>query len=108
VGSGSFKIEDPKKSYLEFNASGDVYIGKSCYIQDGVEKDERGFRGGIAAIVIYNRKLTSSESRVVMGNLLDQYVHIKSQSTSTLNAAERNRTNDLNGIAGHVWFEPTP
>ena len=108
VGSGSFKIEDPKKSYLEFNASGDVYIGKSCYIQDGVEKDERGFRGGIAAIVIYNRKLTSSESRVVMGNLLDQYVHIKSQSTSTLNVAERNRTSDLNGIAGHVWFEPTP
>jgi hypothetical protein len=108
VGSGSFKIEDPNKSYLEFNASGDVYIGKSCYIQDGVEKDERGFRGGIAAIVIYNRKLTSSESRVVMGNLLDQYVHIKSQSTSTLNAAERNRTSDLNGIAGHVWFEPTP
>ena len=107
VGSASFRIEDPSKSYLEFNASGDVYIGKSCHIQDSQEKDQRGFRGGIAAIVIYNRKLTNAESRVVMGNLLNQYVHVKSQSTSTLNAVEKNRPSDLNGIAGHVWFEPT-
>tara|TARA_Y100000034_G_scaffold2148_1_gene2676 strand:- start:1510 stop:6696 length:5187 start_codon:yes stop_codon:yes gene_type:complete len=108
VGSASFAIEDPEKSYLEFNASGDVFIGKSFYMQDGQERDQRGFRGGIAAIVIYNRKLSNAESRVVMGNLLDQYIHIKSQSTSTLNPLEKNRPNDLNGIAGHVWFEPTP
>jgi len=108
VGSASFRIEDPEKSYLEFNASEDVFIGASCKVQNGIIGDLRGFRGGIAAIVIYNRKLTGAESRVVMGNLLDKYVHIKSQSTSTLDPLDKNRQGDLNGIAGHIWFEPAP
>jgi hypothetical protein len=108
VGSASFRIENPEKSYLEFNASEDVFIGASCREQGGAIEDFRGFRGGIAAIVIYNRKLTGAEVRVVMGNLYDKYIHIKSQSTATLVAIEKNRQSDLNGIAGHIWFEPTP
>jgi len=105
-GSGSFRIENPEKSYLEFNASGDVYIGYSC--KGRFVNHRRGFRGGIAAIVIYNRKLTGAEVRVVMGNLYNKYIPISSQSTATLDQAQKNRSSDLNGLAGHVWFEPAP
>jgi len=95
-------------SYFEgsaygFNASGKVLIGAtSLHATLGL-----GFRGAIAAIVIYNRKLSVSESRIVTGKLLNKYLHIKTTAATT-GAGARNSTSntlsDSNGIAGQIWI----
>jgi hypothetical protein len=121
-----------EKSYLSFNESGEVFIGASVTPTYGATGDLQpsvepvmyansdswgylctsasadtwsGFRGGIAAILIFNRKLTSDESRVVMGHLWDKYINIKSQDGSTLNNMMKNRMIDESGIVGHVLFD---
>jgi hypothetical protein len=97
-------------SYFEgsafgFNASGEVYIGASS--SSASEAGLAGFRGAIAAIVIYNRKLSVSESRIVTGKLLNKYLHIKTTAATT-GAGARNSTSntlsDSNGIAGQIWI----
>ena len=126
-----FKTEEGK-GHLSFNKSGETFIGASYTptyykLPDGSSyifpSDEpvmlttsnlstkssantwSGFRGGIAAILIFNRKLDTSESRVVMGHLWDKYIHIKSQNGSTLNNMIKNRMIDESGVVGHVLFD---
>jgi len=128
-----YDFKTPKeKSYLSFNESGEVFIGASVTPTYGATGDLQpsvepvmsartdnwgylcteasantwsGFRGGIAAILIFNRKLNTSESRVVMGHLWDKYINIKSQDGSTLNNMMKNRMIDESGIVGHVLFD---
>jgi len=121
-----------EKGFLSFNESGEVFIGASVTPTYGATGDLQpsvepvmyansdswgylctsasantwsGFRGGIAAIVIFNRKLDTNESRVVMGHLWDKYINIKSQDGSTLNNMMKNRMIDESGIVGHVLFD---
>jgi len=95
-------------SYFEgsaygFNASGKAIIGASGKVLTG----GMGFRGAIAAIVIYNRKLSTSESRIVTGNLLNRYLHFKVTDAATEESARNSLSNtlaDSNGIAGQIWI----
>ena len=131
VAGYDFKTPE-EKSYLSFNESGEVFIGASYTLTYNTDGDLNpsvepvmsantdnwgylctaasantwsGFRGGIAAIVIFNRKLDTNESRVVMGHLWDKYINIKSQDGSTLNNMMKNRMIDESGIVGHVLFD---
>jgi hypothetical protein len=91
-------------SAFGFNASGEVYIGASV---SSSSQDLAGFRGAIAAIVIYNRRLSTSESRIVIGNLLNKYMHIKTTDVATEESAKNSPSNtlsDTNGIAGQIWM----
>lgn len=91
-------------SAFGFNASGEVYIGASV---SSSSQDLAGFRGAIAAIVIYNRRLSTSESRIVIGNLLNKYIHIKTTDVATEESAKNSPSNtlsDTNGIAGQIWM----
>jgi hypothetical protein len=92
VGHGVFKADK-----FNFNASGDVLIGATS--------TAKGFRGGIAAIVVYNKGLTSQQRRVVYGNLMNKYLRTKSAtSTSETSMDFTNLKSDSNGLAGRILF----
>ena len=100
VGSSYFK-----GNAFGFNPSGQVYIGASS--SSASEAGLAGFRGAIASMVIYNRKLNTSESRIVIGNLLNKYLHIKTTAVATEESAKNSPSNtlsDSNGIAGQIWI----
>jgi len=59
-------------SSFTFNSSGSVLIGGNR--GKGTSTVDFGFRGGIAAMIIFNRKLTGVERRKVLGVLLNKYM----------------------------------
>jgi len=92
VGYGVFKA-----SKFNFNASGDVLIGATSAT--------KGFRGGIAAVLLYNKGLTGQQRRVVYGNLMNKYLRTKSATTTSETSIDfTNLKSDSNGLAGRVLF----
>ena len=92
VGHGVFKADK-----FNFNASGDVLIGATSAT--------KGFRGGIAAVLLYNKGLTASQRRVVYGNLMNKYLRTKSATTTSETSVDfTNLKVDANGLAGRILF----
>jgi len=100
VGSNIYKGD----SFI-FNSSGSVYVGGSKTKGSGAV--DLGFRGAIAAIVIFNRRLTSRENRKVLGVLFNKYLRTKAANATTQVGLEyQNKRSDLTGIAGQIYFTP--
>jgi len=88
-----------------FNSSGSVYVGGSKRV--GSSAVDLGFRGAIAAIVIFNRHLTSREKRELLGVLFNKYLRTKAANAVTQVGLEyQNKRSDLTGIAGQIYFTP--
>ena len=88
-----------------FNSSGSVYVGGSQSPESAVV--DLGFRGGIAAIVIFNRRLTPRENRKVLGALFNKYLRTKAANIASQVGLEyQNKRADLTGIAGQIYFTP--
>ena len=64
-----------------FNSSGSVYIGGSKSKDSGAVNF--GFRGGIAAVVIFNRQLSPRENRKVLGVLFNKYLRTKAANAAS-------------------------
>jgi len=100
VGAGAYKGDN-----FVFNSSGSVYIGGSR--NKGSALVDLGFRGGIAAIVIFNRHLTARENRKVLGVLFNKYLRTKAaNAASQIGLEYQNKRSDLTGIAGQIYFTP--
>jgi hypothetical protein len=92
VGNGLFEADK-----FQFNGSGDVLVGATT--------TAKGFRGGIAAIVVYNRKLATHERRIVYGNLMNKYLSTKSATSASETSIDfTNIRDDSNGFAGRILF----
>jgi len=88
-----------------FNSSGSVYIGGSKSKDSGAVNF--GFRGGIAAVVIFNRQLSLRENRKVLGVLFNKYLRTKAANAASQVGLEyQNKRSDLTGIAGQIYFTP--
>jgi hypothetical protein len=86
-----------------FNSSGSVLIGGSRDVESA--SVNCGFRGGIAAMVIFNRKLTGAENRQVLGTLFNKYLRTNAaNSPSDTASAYQNRPSDLTGLAGQIYL----
>ena len=100
AGSNSYKGNG-----FVFNSSGSAYVGGSASLRGGAV--DLGFRGAIAAIVIFNRRLTARENRKVLGVLFNKYLRTKAANASTQVSLEyKNKRSDLTGIAGQIYFTP--
>jgi phage-related protein len=86
-----------------FNSSGSVLIGGNRKV--GGSTVDFGFRGGIGAIVIFNRKLTGAENRKVLGVLFNKYMRTKAATASTpTSISYQNKPSDLTGLAGQIYL----
>ena len=100
VGSGVYDGD----SFI-FNSSGSVYVGGSKSKKESTV--DLGFRGAIAAVVIFNRRLTSRENRKVLGVLFNKYLRTKAANAASQVGLEyQNKRSDLTGIAGQIYFTP--
>ena len=90
-------------SHFTFNSSGSVLIGGNR--STGGATVDFGFRGGIAAIVIFNKKLSGLENRKVLGVLFNKYMRTKAATASTpTTISYQNRPSDLTGLAGQIFL----
>ena len=100
VGSETYKGDN-----FVFNSSGSVYVGGSQSKEAAAV--DLGFRGGIAAMVIFNRRLTARETRKVLGVLFNKYLRTKASNlASEVGLEYQNKRSDLTGIAGQIYFTP--
>jgi len=100
VGSDTYRGDN-----FVFSSSGSVYVGGSQSQKSDVV--DFGFRGGIAAIVIFNRQLTPRENRKVLGVLFNKYLRTKAANAASQVGLEyQNKRSDLTGIAGQIYFTP--
>ena len=89
--------------FFTFNSSGSVLIGGNRKV--GGDTVDFGFRGGIGAIVIFNRKLTGAENRKVLGVLFNKYMRTKAATASTpTSISYQNKPSDLTGLAGQIYL----
>jgi len=89
--------------YFTFNSSGSVLIGGNR--KGGSSEVDFGFRGGIAAIVIFNRKLSGRENRKVLGILFNKYMRTKAATAGTpTTIGYQNKPSDLTGLAGQIFL----
>ena len=89
--------------FFTFNSSGSVLIGGNRNV--GSSTVDFGFRGGIGAMVIFNRKLTGAENRKVLGVLFNKYMRTKAATASTPTSIDyQNKPSDLTGLAGQIYL----
>ena len=89
--------------FFTFNSSGSVVIGGNRKV--GSSTVDFGFRGGIGAIVIFNRKLSGAENRKVLGVLFNKYMRTKAATASTPTTLNyQNKPSDLTGLAGQIYL----
>ena len=89
--------------YFTFNSSGAVLIGGNRDKESATV--DFGFRGGIGAIVIFNRKLSGLENRKVLGALFNKYMRTKAATDATpTTITYQNKPSDLTGLAGQIFL----